>query len=221
MEPAALGKGVISGSHVDKNISIFKRLDHFGGVIWADNTNNLTQAMLTLSIFNPTTASEFWRIISLSIFYRTKPCRCRSCAKIDSIPKGASMITTPSFWYHRSITGYIIMMLLWPLSILWRLVSYYRRLWTRPVQLALPVICIGNLTAGGTGKTPLVRQFALTATASGLNPVILSKGYGGKEKGPMIVSPESPSDMVGDEPLGRVVYALLSLPKAAKQEPDG
>lgn len=48
MEPAALGKGVISGSHVDKNISIFKRLDHFGGVIWADNTNDLTQAMLTL-----------------------------------------------------------------------------------------------------------------------------------------------------------------------------
>ncbi len=126
------------------------------------------------------------------------------------------MIRAPSFWYHRSITGYIIMMLLWPLSILWRLVSYYRRLWTTPVKLALPVICVGNLTAGGTGKTPLVRQFALIATASGLNPVILSKGYGGKERGPMIVSPESPADMVGDEPLELTGICPVVIAKSRK-----
>jgi 3-deoxy-D-manno-octulosonic-acid transferase len=48
MEPAACGKGVISGTNVNKNTAIYKRLDDFGGVIWADNARDLTQAMLTL-----------------------------------------------------------------------------------------------------------------------------------------------------------------------------
>jgi 3-deoxy-D-manno-octulosonic-acid transferase len=48
MEPAACGKGVISGTKVNKNTAIYKRLDDFGGVIWADNARELTQAMLTL-----------------------------------------------------------------------------------------------------------------------------------------------------------------------------
>jgi tetraacyldisaccharide 4'-kinase len=111
------------------------------------------------------------------------------------------MKSTPSFWYQRSIKGYAIMTVLWPLSILWRLGSYYRRLWITPARMNIPVICVGNVTAGGTGKTPLVRRLADMAIASGLSPVILSKGYGGKETGPMIVNADSTADMVGDEPL--------------------
>ena len=48
MEPAAMGKGVISGRKINKNASIYKRLDEFGGVIWADTANELTNAMIML-----------------------------------------------------------------------------------------------------------------------------------------------------------------------------
>lgn len=111
------------------------------------------------------------------------------------------MIEAPSFWYQRSVFGYVFMVLLWPLSILWRIASYYRRLWIRPIQLPIPVICVGNLTAGGTGKTPLVRRIATMAIEADLSPVILSKGYGGTEKGPVLVQPDHSADTVGDEPL--------------------
>lgn len=126
------------------------------------------------------------------------------------------MIATPSFWYQRSITGYIIMILLWPLSLLWRLASAIRRLWIKPAKLSLPVICIGNLTAGGTGKTPLVTCFAEAAIDKGLTPVILSKGYGGSASGPHLVTADDSAAMVGDEPLELAAICPVVIAKNRK-----
>ncbi|OGT35885.1 MAG: tetraacyldisaccharide 4'-kinase [Gammaproteobacteria bacterium RBG_16_51_14] len=72
-----------------------------------------------------------------------------------------------------------------------------------PVQkLRAPVIVIGNLTVGGTGKTPLVIWIARFLKARGFRPGIVSRGYGGKVKEwPQQVRTDSNPDLVGDEPV--------------------
>jgi tetraacyldisaccharide 4'-kinase len=69
-------------------------------------------------------------------------------------------------------------------------------------RAAVPVICIGNLTAGGAGKTPVAMTVADMLRRSGETPVILSRGYGGRLAGPVAISPEAHGSAdVGDEPL--------------------
>ncbi len=111
---------------------------------------------------------------------------------------------TPAFWQAphdpRSL-------LLAPLGWLWcrlarrRLLAY--RAGERPVErLPAPVIAIGNITAGGSGKTPLALWLARRLCAAGWRPAILSRGYGARIQGaPRRVRPDSPPAEVGDEPL--------------------
>ena len=66
---------------------------------------------------------------------------------------------------------------------------------------ALPVISIGNLTVGGNGKTPLCHFLAEQLRERGMQPVILSRGYGGSLRGPHRVTDSDTPDLVGDEPL--------------------
>ncbi len=69
-------------------------------------------------------------------------------------------------------------------------------------RVAVPVIAIGNFTAGGAGKTPVARALAEALAARGERPVILSRGYGGSLPGPHRVEPSrDTADGVGDEPL--------------------
>lgn len=64
----------------------------------------------------------------------------------------------------------------------------------------LPVISIGNVTAGGNGKTPLCMYLAEELLGRGFRPVILSRGYGGRLRGPRRVKPGDSPRLVGDEP---------------------
>jgi tetraacyldisaccharide 4'-kinase len=68
-------------------------------------------------------------------------------------------------------------------------------------QSRIPVVCVGNLTAGGTGKTPLVLALVASLIEKGETPVILSRGYGGRLRGPHKVVVNDLSENVGDEPL--------------------
>lgn len=95
---------------------------------------------------------------------------------------------------------------LWPLSLIYRLLVALRRLAygsgaLRTVKLPVPVIVVGNIVAGGTGKTPLVLYLAAALRRSGRNPGIVSRGYRGSAAGPMAVTALSAVDRVGDEPL--------------------
>ncbi|MBE9549667.1 MAG: tetraacyldisaccharide 4'-kinase [Proteobacteria bacterium] len=65
----------------------------------------------------------------------------------------------------------------------------------------VPIIVVGNLTAGGTGKTPLVIALCKQLLAAGLNPGVISRGYGRKGKGLHIVSTEDDPAVCGDESL--------------------
>lgn len=71
----------------------------------------------------------------------------------------------------------------------------------RPVQVPIPVVCIGNLTVGGVGKTPVVEAVRARLVEAGLRASSLSRGYGGREAGPLKVTPNMQADAVGDEPL--------------------
>lgn len=71
----------------------------------------------------------------------------------------------------------------------------------RSYHSKLPVISVGNLTAGGNGKTPLTLCIAAKLKERGMRPVILSRGYGGKCKGPHLLNEHDTPEFVGDEPL--------------------
>ncbi|KCZ51429.1 hypothetical protein HY29_06060 [Hyphomonas beringensis] len=71
-----------------------------------------------------------------------------------------------------------------------------------PETPAIPIICIGNLTTGGVGKTPIVEAIRQRLEQRGLRAASLSRGYGGSERGPLKVDPgRHTAAMCGDEPL--------------------
>jgi tetraacyldisaccharide 4'-kinase len=88
--------------------------------------------------------------------------------------------------------------LLTPVSWIYAWAGEQRVRGARPVHAPAPVICVGNVTLGGAGKTPVAR--ALRARL-GANAHTLSRGYGGRLPGPLRVTPDMHADDVGDEPL--------------------
>jgi tetraacyldisaccharide 4'-kinase len=112
-------------------------------------------------------------------------------------------LKTPRWWYaqpgsHRPFAH----TLLKPLSLIWASATASRLRRGKPVDPGAPVICIGNLTVGGTGKTPVSREIVLRLRRAGVEAQLLSRGYGGRLKGPTRVdgTVHTAAD-VGDEPL--------------------
>ncbi|KVW94373.1 tetraacyldisaccharide 4'-kinase, partial [Thiobacillus denitrificans] len=100
----------------------------------------------------------------------------------------------------------VLTLLLSPLALLFAVVSglrrlAYRRGWLAAVSVGVPVIIVGNITAGGSGKTPLVIWLVNWLRAQGYRPGVVSRGYGGVARGCVEVQPDSPPAVVGDEPL--------------------
>ena len=108
------------------------------------------------------------------------------------------MMKTPAFWGHRGAAAIALL----PLTLLWRAGAALKQVTARPHRPAIPVVCIGNLTAGGTGKTPLVGWLADRMAGRGWRPAILTRGYGGSAAGPLWVDPAAhDAGYCGDEPL--------------------
>jgi tetraacyldisaccharide 4'-kinase len=107
----------------------------------------------------------------------------------------------PPWWYDATGRG-LVVRILEPAS---RLVAALgERRWQRvtPHHATLPVICIGNFTVGGTGKTPLAIHIASLLMARAEHPVFLTRGYGGRTAGPHLVDDRRDSSGdVGDEAL--------------------
>lgn len=104
----------------------------------------------------------------------------------------------PSFWWKKT-SG--LSRLLWPVSFLYGLVAA-RNIDKQAPAISMPVLCVGNFTLGGTGKTPTVIALATTANKMGLIPGIVSRGYGIKNQKLHLVDPNSDTaQTVGDEPL--------------------
>lgn len=96
--------------------------------------------------------------------------------------------------------------LLMPLSWLFGLISFarkalYKHGWLQSYRLNVPVIIVGNINVGGTGKTPLVVWLAEQLKIAGYKPGIISRGYGGTTKDIQSVFADSNPQKVGDEPV--------------------
>lgn len=90
--------------------------------------------------------------------------------------------------------------LLFLLLVVWRRLAYRVGLF-RTVRLPVPVIVVGNLGVGGSGKTPLTLCITQWLRELGYQPGIISRGYGGHARAPMAVDADSDPALVGDEPL--------------------
>jgi len=94
---------------------------------------------------------------------------------------------------------------LYPLAWLYRAIAQNRRrkAWSvRHMALDVPVVVVGNLTAGGTGKSPLTAKLVTLLKEQGWRPVILSRGYGGRaDSYPLCVDEGTPAETAGDEPV--------------------
>jgi tetraacyldisaccharide 4'-kinase len=106
----------------------------------------------------------------------------------------------PPWWYGARYAP--VGKSLQPLSAIYASVVERRMARAPRYKSPLPVICVGNFTAGGTGKTPCVRMIAEVLQARGEKPAVLSRGYGGSTRGPHWVSlARDRAAQVGDEPL--------------------
>ncbi len=104
----------------------------------------------------------------------------------------------PAFWWRRGATAARVLA---PLGAVYGAVAG-ARLKQRGQRAGVPVVCIGDPTVGGSGKTPTALAVARMLAAAGEQPVFLTRGYGGSETGPLRVDParHGAAD-VGDEPL--------------------
>lgn len=123
-----------------------------------------------------------------------------------------------SAWYK----GHWALWLLLPLSLLYGFIStvkrsVYQRGWLKSQKFNVPVIVVGNITAGGTGKTPLTLAIVKHLKEQGYKPVIISRGYGGQTDYPALVTAQSTPQQVGDEPLLMFLQSQVPVVVAPKR----
>lgn len=125
------------------------------------------------------------------------------------------MSEAPPFWWEPADWRAFALS---PVSMLYGLAAAGLMRRARRERVPAPVLCVGNLTVGGAGKTPVALTLAGTARGAGLNPGFLSRGYGGTVSRPHLVDPAHDSARhVGDEPLllARAAPTMVAPDRAA------
>ncbi len=113
------------------------------------------------------------------------------------------MLRAPAFWWKKP--G-LASLLLAPAGALYGAVAAMR-LTRRGARATIPVVCVGDPTVGGGGKTPAVIALAKMLRAAGEKPLIVSRGYGGQTPGPVLVDRDMAASEIGDEPLLLAAHA--------------
>ncbi|XVN40361.1 MAG: tetraacyldisaccharide 4'-kinase [Rickettsia endosymbiont of Argas persicus] len=119
----------------------------------------------------------------------------------------------PKFWQKRNIIAYLLL----PLSIIFQLLGWLRHILANPITLPAKVICVGNCSVGGTGKTQIVIHLAKLLKSRGINFVIVTKAYGSKLKNATIVNTVHTASEVGDEAVILANYGTVIATKNIKQ----
>lgn len=112
------------------------------------------------------------------------------------------MKSLDQYWYSQNPVAWLLL----PLSWLFRAVAFVRRILYRAgifasTRLPVPVIVVGNISVGGTGKTPLLIALCELLKSEGYHPGIVSRGYGVHLSGEVLLTADSTASEVGDEPL--------------------
>jgi tetraacyldisaccharide 4'-kinase len=107
----------------------------------------------------------------------------------------------PWFWRERSLAAATTTALLIPASIIYDSAQRLRAAVANPRKAPCPVICIGNATLGGSGKTPMALALRKLLSARGVCAHFASRGYGGSLTGPLRALPQHSAQEVGDEAL--------------------
>lgn len=125
--------------------------------------------------------------------------RARRGPRAPEGPIGARGWAAPAFW---SEPAGLAADLLTPFALAWQAGGRLRRWRARPWRAPVPVVCVGNLVAGGAGKTPVVMALAARLREAGIEAHVVARGYGGRLIGPVRVDPvRHDAARVGDEPL--------------------
>ena len=109
----------------------------------------------------------------------------------------------PGFWKRSSALSIIARELLMPLSVIYYSIFLYKKSKIRPEKLSVPVWCVGNITVGGSGKTPFAVLLAEEMLKRGRRPAFLSRGFGGMVRTEVVkidITRHTALE-VGDEPL--------------------
>lgn len=114
----------------------------------------------------------------------------------------------PPFWFTAPDNPALIARLLWPLAALYTHATARRLRAPATAHPSVPVICIGNINAGGTGKTPTTIALIERLKARGRQPHVVSRGYGGTLSGPVqVIERTHKTSETGDEPLLLAAFA--------------
>jgi len=116
-------------------------------------------------------------------------------------PRMPAWHVAPAYWQKRGLAAWA----LWPLAQLYRALvaarrGLYRAGWLKAQHPGRPVIVVGNVIAGGAGKTPVVIALARHLQARGLRVGVIARGHGRSRRDCRAVLPDSPASAVGDEP---------------------
>lgn len=108
----------------------------------------------------------------------------------------------PWFWRIDTLSAKAVALALTPFAAAYQAGQRLRWMTARPVRAGIPVICIGNASLGGAGKTPFALMIEAMLRAEGVKSFFLTRGHGGAERGPLLVDPQTHSSAdVGDEAL--------------------
>ena len=118
-----------------------------------------------------------------------------------------------AYWYSQNLVAWLLL----PVTGFYCLLVLIRRFFYRvgffkSFKLSRPVIIVGNITVGGTGKTPLLISLCELLKADGYKPGVISRGYGGNFEGEQLLDDADRADVVGDEPC--LVHARTGCPVA-------
>ncbi|WP_243976434.1 tetraacyldisaccharide 4'-kinase [Vibrio natriegens] len=121
-------------------------------------------------------------------------------------------------WFENHPLKYLLWPLLWPLSLLFGAISQskrkqYQQGSKQAYQAPVPVVVVGNITAGGNGKTPVVVWLVEQLQRLGYKPGVVSRGYGAKAPHyPLVLDVDTPAKHCGDEP--KLIYNRTGAPVA-------
>lgn len=111
------------------------------------------------------------------------------------------MLRSPNFWFSKRLSSRLLANITSPFSLFWSVLARLRALLGKNETFEVPIICVGNINVGGSGKTPTTIALAEMFSANGTKAQIISRGYKGKSKNPKKVGRLDSAIEMGDEPI--------------------